>query len=182
MKQTFKRKKQAGFTLVEALVAVGVMSAGILSLLPIFTQGLKISYQNQMQYIAQQKAQEAMESIFTARDTRLVSSAKITNVSEGGIFLDGPQPLLASGPDGLYGTADDDTNNPDSIVVAPGPDQMFGTADDVTLNLNPFMTRTIQIIPDAKQTNLNDIAITINWTYQGQTSSYVLQGAISNFD
>ena len=181
MKQIFKSKKQAGFTLVEALVAVGVMGAGILSLLPIFTQGLKVSYQNQMQYIAQQKAQEAMESIFTARDTRLVSSAKITNVSEGGIFLDGPQPLLASGPDGLYGTADDDASNPDAIVIGPGPDKMFGTADDVQLNLT-FMKRTIQITPNPNQTNLKNITITINWTYEGQTSSYVLQGLISSFD
>lgn len=182
MKRIFRSKKQAGFTLAEAMIAVGVMGAGILSLLPIFTQGLKANYQTQIQYIAQQKAEEAMESIFTARDTRLVASAKITNVSEGGIFLDGPQPLYASGPDGLYGTADDDSTNPDSIIIGPGPDQMFGTADDVKLNLNPFMTRTIQIVPNALQPNLNNITITINWTYEGQTSSYVLQGLISSFD
>lgn len=182
MNSVLKKKNQKGFTLIEAMVSVGVMGVGILSLLPIFTQGLNANYQTQIQFIAQQKAQEAMESIFTARDTRLVTSAQIFNVSEGGIFLDGARPLYASGPDGLYGTADDDSSNPDTIVVAPGPDQMFGTADDVTINLNPFMTRTIQIVPDAKQTNLKDITITINWTYAGQTSSYVLQGCISNFD
>jgi type II secretory pathway pseudopilin PulG len=182
MNLRFKNKNQKGFTLVEAMVSVGVMSLGILSLLPIFTQGLNANYQTQIQFVAQQKAQEAMESIFTARDTRLVGSAQITNVSEGGIFLDGPQPLYASGPDGLYGTADDDSTNPDSIVIGPGPDQMFGTADDVKINLNPFMTRTIQIVPNATQTNLKNITITINWTYAGQTSSYTLNGAISNFD
>ena len=181
MKRIRNNNKQAGFTLVEALIAVGVMGAGILSLLPIFTAGLKANSQLQIQYIAQQKAQEAMESIFTARDTRLVSSAKIYNVSEGGIFLDGPQPLLAAGPDGLYGTADDDASNPDSIVTGPGPDQMFGTADDVQVNLNPFMTRTIQITPNV-QPNLKNITITINYTYEGVSSSYVLQGLISTFD
>jgi type II secretory pathway pseudopilin PulG len=181
MKRMLKSKKQAGFTLAEAMISVGVMGVGILSLLPIFTAGMKANNQTQIQYIAQQKAQEAMESIFTARDTRLVSSAQITNVSEGGIFLDGPQPLYASGPDGLYGTADDDSTNPDSIVIGPGPDKMFGTADDVKLNLNPFMTRQIQITPNV-QPNLKNIIITIKWTYEGQSSSYVLQGLISTFD
>jgi type II secretory pathway pseudopilin PulG len=181
MKRIRKGNKQAGFTLAEAMISVGVMGAGILSLLPIFTAGMKANYQTQIQYIAQQKAQEAMESIFTARDTRLVASNLITNVSEGGIFLDGPQPLYAAGPDGLYGTADDDATNPDSIITGPGPDKMFGTADDVKINLNPFMTRTIQITPNV-QPNLKNIIITINWTYEGQSSSYVLQGLISTFD
>jgi prepilin-type N-terminal cleavage/methylation domain-containing protein len=181
MKKSFKRRMQKGFTLIECLVATAVMTAGILSLVPIFTQGLKANSQAQIQYIAQQKAQEAMESIFTARDTRLVTAAQIANVSAGGIFMDGQQQLLAAGPDGLYGTADDDTNNPDTIVVAPGPDQIFGTADDVTINLNPFMTRTIVITPSANTPNLKTITVTINWTYEGQSSQYQLSSFISNF-
>jgi type IV pilus modification protein PilV len=181
MKLVVKVHKQKGFTLVECLVAVAIMSAGILSLIPIFTRGLAANYQTQMQYIAQQKAQEAMESIFTARDTRLVTSAQIANVADGGIFSNGPQQLLAPGPDGLYGTADDDTNNPDTIVVAPGPDKIFGTADDVTINLNPFMTRTITITPVANTPNLKAIVVTVTWTFEGQTSTYSVQSLISNF-
>lgn len=181
MKELFKLRKQKGFTLIECMVAGAVMTVGILSLVPIFTQGLKANSQTQIQYIAQQKAQEAMESIFTARDTRMVSSAQIANVSAGGIFMDGPQQLLAAGPDGLFGTADDDATNPDSIVIAPGPDQIFGTADDVSINLNPFMTRTITITPSANTPNLKTILVTITWTYQGQTSTYTLQSLISSF-
>ncbi|HKM81702.1 MAG TPA: prepilin-type N-terminal cleavage/methylation domain-containing protein [Candidatus Acidoferrum sp.] len=175
-------RKQKGFTLIEVMVAMAVLVAGVLSLVSIFTQGLRASYQTQIQYIAQQKAQEAMESIFTARDTRLVTSAQINNVSNGGIFMDNAQPLCATGPDGLFGTADDDcTNNPDGIVVAPGPDKIFGTADDVTINLNPWMTRTILIAPVANTTNLKSITVTVKWTFEGQTSQYVIQSLISNF-
>lgn len=176
-----KIRKQRGFTLIEAMIAMGVLAVGILSLASIFTQGLNASYQTQIQYIAQQKAQEAMESIFTARDTRLVSSSQINNVANGGIFLGGPQPLLAPGPDGLYGTADDDATNPDAIVVAPGPDKIFGTADDISINLNPWMTRTIVIAPSPKTANLKTITITINWTYGGQASQYQIVSFISNF-
>lgn len=181
MNRNLHVRKQKGFTLLETMIATVIMSVGVLTLASFFAQGLKSVSQTEIQYIAQQKAQEAMESIFTARDTRLLSSAQIYNVSEGGVFLDGPQPLLASGPDGLYGTADDDTNNPDGVVVAPGPDKIFGTADDVIMPLNPWMTRTIQITPSANTTNLKNIIITINWTYQGQPQQYQLVSLISNF-
>jgi len=110
-----------------------------------------------------------------------VTSAQINNVSNGGIFKDNAQSLCAPGPDGLFGTSDDDCTNPDSIVVAPGPDNIFGTADDITVNLNPWMTRTIVIAPVANTPNLKSITVTINWTYQGQTSSYQLVSFISNF-
>ncbi len=176
-----KPRKQRGFTLVEVMVATAVLVFGVLSLVSVFTQGLRASFQTQIQYIAQQKAQEAMESIFTARDTRLVTSSQINNVSQGGIFMDNAQPLCDPGPDGLFGTADDNCNIPDSIVVAPGPDQIFGTADDVSINLNPWMTRTIVIAPAANTTNLKTVTVTINWKYQGQTSQYQVVSFISNF-
>jgi prepilin-type N-terminal cleavage/methylation domain-containing protein len=174
-------RKQKGFTLIEAMIAMAVLSFGILSLASIFTQGLKASSQTQIQYIAQQKAQEAMETIFTARDTRLLTAAQINNVSNGGVFMDGPQPLLAPGPDGLFGTADDDAANPDGIVISPGPDKIFGTADDVTINLNPWMTRTILIQPVPNTPNLKSITVTINWTLAGQSSQYQVVSFISNF-
>jgi prepilin-type N-terminal cleavage/methylation domain-containing protein len=174
-------RRQKGFTLLETMIATVIMSVGILAMASFFAQGLKSVSQTQIQYIAQQKAQEAMETIFTARDTRLLTSNQITNVSEGGVFLDGPQPLLAAGPDGLYGTADDDTTNPDGVVVSPGPDKIFGTADDVIMPLNPWMTRTIQITPSANTTNLKNIVITIQWTYQGQKQQYQIVSMISNY-
>jgi prepilin-type N-terminal cleavage/methylation domain-containing protein len=128
MKKILKHRAEKGFTLLETVVAMAILSFGILTLASIYTQGVKASYQSQIQFIAQEKAQEALETIFTARDTQLLSFAQINNVSQGGVFLDGPQPLLAPGPDGLVGTADDDATNPDSVVVAPGPDNILGNA------------------------------------------------------
>lgn len=181
MKRNLRLRVQQGFTLIEVMVAMVVMAVGILSLASIFTQGLKASNQSQIQYIAQQKAQEAMESIFTARDTRLLSTNQINNVSNGGVFMDGPQSLLAPGPDGLFGTADDDANNPDAIVVAPGPDNIFGTADDVSVSLAPWMTRTIVIRPVPNTPSLKSIQVTMQWTYAGQTFQYQINSFISDF-
>jgi len=181
MSMNHKTRAQRGFTLIEVMFSLMILTVGVLSLASIFTQGLKASSQTQIQYIAQQKAQEAMETIFTARDTKVLSWAQIANVSVGGVFKDGPQPLCAPGPDGLFGTQDDDTSTPDSITVAPGPDGIFGTADDVMVNLNPWMTRTIAISPAAGTPNLNVITVTIKWTYEGQSQQFVLVSYISNY-
>jgi len=181
MHKSRRVQTQKGFTLIEVMIAMGVLAFGVLSLVSVFTQGLRASYQTQIQYIAQQKAQEALETIFTARDTKILSWAQIANVSKGGVFKDGAQSLCASGPDGLFGTQDDDCTVPDGITTGPGPDGDFGTADDVVTNLNPWMKRTILIAPVATTPNLNQITITINWTFQGQSSTYVLVSYISNF-
>lgn len=180
MQRNRKVRTQSGFTLIEVLFSLILLSIGVLTLAGYFAKGLQSSYQTQIQYIAQQKAQEAMETIFTARDTQVLTWSQIANVSAGGVFKDGPQPLCAPGPDGLFGTEDDITSQPDGITVAPGPDGIFGTADDVIINLNPWMTRTIQITPTATA-NLNQITVTINWAYEGQVSNYVLVSYISNY-
>ncbi len=62
--------------------------------------------------IAREKAREAIESVHAARDTGEASWATIRNVLDGGVFLDGAQPIKDPGDDGLVNTADDgDENN-----------------------------------------------------------------------
>jgi prepilin-type N-terminal cleavage/methylation domain-containing protein len=185
MRKVTRLRTQKGFTLIECMVAGLVMTAGILSLASIFAQGLQTSNQAQIQYIAQQKAQEMLETIFTARDTQQLTWNQINNVGVStGVFEANAQPLLAAGPDGLYGTADDVTANPDTIVIGPGPDKIFGTADDVIINLNPFMTRTVAISPASvggvPSQTLKTIQVTINWTYEGKSSQYQINCLISN--
>jgi hypothetical protein len=163
------------------MVAMVVLSFGILSLASVYTQGLKVSNSNQISFIAQQKAQEAMETIFTARDAGTLTFAKIANVSQNGVFLDGPQPLYAAGPDGVLGTGDDDAATPNVIVTGPGTDKILGTADDTIINLNPWMTRTIAIVPVPNTPRLNQVTITVNYVYQGQAGQFVLVSYISGW-
>jgi prepilin-type N-terminal cleavage/methylation domain-containing protein len=173
--------KQKGFTLLETMIAMAVLSFGVLSLASFYTSGLKNSNRVQMQYIANQKAQEALESIFTARDTQQLAFTSINNVSAGGVFLDGPQPLLAPGPDGIIGTADDDTNNPDVIITGPGPDNILGTADDTFIPLNPWMTRTIKFTQLVNYNNMIQVTITINYNYVGQAGQVQVVSYISSY-
>jgi hypothetical protein len=87
---------------------------------------------SQDQLIATQRAAEAIESVFKARDSRVLTWAQIRNVAgasgqDGGVFADGPQQVRQTGPDGLVNTADDGAP---LEVVRPGPDGLLGTADD----------------------------------------------------
>jgi type II secretory pathway pseudopilin PulG len=179
------QRRQAGFTLVEALIAMLVLAFGILSLAGVFAQGIAVASMTQMDYIAENKAEEAIESIFAARDSKQQPWANIRNVkggsgSDGGIFLDGPRPLVAPGVDGLYGTADDDLTTPDVVILGPGPDNLLGTSDDMVLPLTG-MTRTIAITDITGQPNLRQITITMNYQVGHTTRQYTVLSYISQF-
>ncbi len=139
------RPLQRGFTLIETMIAIAVLAFGLLSLVAVYSQGILYRASSQADLVAKEKAAEAIESIFTARDTSILTWAQIRNVSAGGgaVFLDGARPLLDPGPDGLVNTADDNPALPDSIVD-PGPDGILGTADDIIIPLNNY-TREIRI-------------------------------------
>lgn len=179
------RKEQGGFTLIEALIALVVLTFGVLSLAGVFAQGLLVANMTQMDYIAQKKAQEAMESVFAARDSKQLTWSNIYNVlgtsgTDGGIFLDGPRPLVAPGPDGLYGTADDVLIQPDVVILGPGPDGKLGTADDVVFPLSG-MTRTISIVDLAGETNVRQITVTINYQVGRTKRQFTLLSYIAQF-
>ena len=138
---------QRGFSLIETAMALGVLSVGLMGAAAVLTSGLNLVQSSPFDLIATQKAAEAVESVFSARDSHVLVWAQIRNVlgasgTDGGIFLDGAQPLKLVGPDGLVNTAAD-TTQPVETMVFPGPDQMMFTADDVTVTLSGY-TRASQ--------------------------------------
>jgi type II secretory pathway pseudopilin PulG len=171
----------AGFTLIEAMISIMILSFGVLSLAAVYAQGIMYASLTQYDYIAEKKAEEAVETIFTARDTKVLTWAQIQNVAQGGVFLGGPQPLLDPGADGLVGTADDNAALPDSIIIGPGPDGILGTADDLVVNLNPWMKRTVGITAVTGETNLRQITVTINYQVGKIQRTYTLISYISAF-
>jgi type II secretory pathway pseudopilin PulG len=177
--------QEAGFTILEALIAIAILSFGILSLAAVYAQGIQVANMTQMDYIAEKKAEEAVETIFAARDSKILAWTNIRNVTgaggaNDGVFLVGAQPLLAAGPDGLYGTADDDPANPTVVIVGPGPDKILGTADDVVMSLKN-MTRTIVIADVPPAGGLRQITITMSYTAGRMTRQYTLISYIAQF-
>jgi hypothetical protein len=162
-----------------------ILAIGILSMIDVMAQGLKVSSGTQYDFIAKKKAEEAIEAIFTARNTQEKSWDQIQNISNGGIFKDGPQPLYAPGNDGLVGTINDDAAHPDVVIAGPGPDGIMGTADDVVLPLSGMgMTRQIQIgtILDKNGNptpNLRQITVTMNYTVAGRPKTQTFIAYIS---
>ncbi len=97
-----------GFSLIEVIVAMSILMVGLLGLAQVFYFGLAIVGTSSAQLIAREKAREAIESVHTARDTRVITWAQIRNVDAarparpsagrsrrghtgGGVFLNGEQ-------------------------------------------------------------------------------------------
>jgi type II secretory pathway pseudopilin PulG len=175
MEQNAVRSSQSGFSLLETVFAIGILSAGALGMASVFTQGMQKTTSSPDELVATQKAAEAIESVFSARDSHSITWAQIRNESAGGIFKNGAQPLTVAGLDGIVNTHDDGAIE---SVDLPGPDQQLGTADDVTKVLNEF-TREIAITD--LTVDLRSITVTITFSANGQTRSYVLTALISSF-
>jgi prepilin-type N-terminal cleavage/methylation domain-containing protein len=173
-----RRKREQGFTLIETMIAILVLAFGVLALAATFADGITYMVSSQDDFIAQQKAQEAVESIFTARDSSAVPFTSIANTTNGGIFTVGPTPLCDPGPDGIVGTVDDNcAANAIDCIESPGPDGILGTADDVCNPLTDF-TRTIAITPVSA--GLNQITVTMNYRSGRLTRQYQLVTYISS--
>jgi prepilin-type N-terminal cleavage/methylation domain-containing protein len=153
-KSVREHSTERGFTLLEVMIAIVVMTIGLLAVMASFATAITATASAQEDLIARHKALDAMESIYTARNSQQLPFTSINNTTATppGIFEPGPQPLLCAGNDGIVGTADDSNcTAPDTGVacpggveclVLPGPDGILGTADDVTQSLSNF-TRTI---------------------------------------
>jgi type II secretory pathway pseudopilin PulG len=172
---------EAGFSLVESLIAVGILAFGMLAIALAFLQGTMQLSGSQLDVLAREKAAEAIESVFTSRDTRTIQWAQIRNVEgpvggAGGVFLDGARPLSRPGPDGLVNTADDDQQL--ESLVMPGPDGLLGTPDDINQPLSQF-TREVAI-RDVSLT-LRQLTVIIRYRVGNTPREYSISTFISSY-
>jgi type II secretory pathway pseudopilin PulG len=184
MHHATKRHSDKGFTLLETMIALMVLFVGLLGLAAMLGDALAYMRGSQDDFIAQQKAQEAAEAIFTAKYTNGITWAQVQNngaLTPTGLFLNGPQPILQPGPiDGLVGTVAD-SGQPAEFILAPGPDGKLGTADDVQMPLTEF-TRAITITPYPGNTNLRQIQIQVFYNTGRFRRTYTMNTYISSFN
>jgi len=167
-----------GFSLAETVIALGVLTTGVLGAAGVFVTGMRNLSSAPGDIVSAQKAAQAIEAVYSARDSGKLTWAQIKNVSNGGVFLDGAKPLKLPGPDGLVNTADDTTV--ESITV-PGKDQLFGTADDTVVTYSTF-TRQIAITDvSGENGDLRKIVVTITYQNGSSTKTYTLTTYISSF-
>jgi prepilin-type N-terminal cleavage/methylation domain-containing protein len=185
-----RARGEAGFSLIEVVAALSILLVGLLGLAQVFYFGLSIASTSSTQLIAREKAREAIESIHTARDTRIITWDQIRNAGApncaafpgttgngGGQFMTGIQSLEAAGDDGLVATADDD-----GYEMAPGEDLTLGTADDEPLE---GFRRDVTICDVDGNANLRLISVTIEFDGSAavgqRTRTYTLTSYISSF-
>ena len=194
-KSSQRKSSERGFTLIEVMISVAVLTIGIVAMIGAFGAAVTATQYAEFDLIARQKALQAMESIYTARNTSQITFSQIANIGSGGIFTVGPTQLLSAGPDGLVNTADDVNfaasgacpAGPECVVL-PGPDGILGTADDTALSLATF-TRQIQInkVLEADgvtvDPNLKQIIVTVTYQKNGGSNvrTYTVDALISAF-
>lgn len=174
-----------GFSLIEVLVSMGVLTAGLLSLVGIFTVSLWRVSSSSTQIVAREKAREAIESVHAARDTGLVSWQNIQNVANGGIFLPGEQPLKMPGADGIVNTADDEAAAMETMRK-PGPDGILGSSDDEVNELNDFrreiiISNTTYSGTSTVNPNLRRITVNVKFRVYDVWRTYSVETFISSY-
>jgi len=157
--QTAAERKQRGFALLETLIAIVVLMIGLLAVLATFASLSATLPRCRMTALPAKKAAEAMESIFTARQTNQITFSQIQNQGAGnGIFKVGVNPMTDPGNDGLDGTPDD---VPAAPIRLPGKSGVItNTSQDVLVDLGNF-TRQIQIADVPGNPNVRQITVTV---------------------
>jgi prepilin-type N-terminal cleavage/methylation domain-containing protein len=183
-----RKQAESGFSLLEVLISMAVLTIGLVSLLSVFGLAMASTQTSQQDMIAKQLANESLESIVTARNSSQLAWDQVQNVGQGdgnGIFAVGLQQMNLPGVDGIYGTTDD--SGVRQTLRDPGPDGIFGNSDDIYIPLTGYQ-RQIQF-SDVQDANGNTIpsvrAITISVQYaatqSGQIKNYVLSSYISQY-
>ena len=183
-----RSSRQDGFTLIEVLIASAIMTIGLLAVLGMFTTALSATQSSQLDQLSHARATQALESVYTARQTAQLGWDSINNTGTlTGIFTSGMTTLTDPGPDGLDGTADDVATAP---IILPGPDGILGgshAADDQTISLANFkrqiaITQAIDPNTGAQIPTLKQVVVTIQYpSSTGIVRSYQVQALVSQY-
>ena len=191
-----RKQAERGFSLLEVVISMAVLTVGMVSLLGVFGLAMASTQTSQQDMIAKQLANESYESIITARNTAQLTwddiqntgstNCPVTGDATCGIFLNGVQPIYNAGADGIYGTADDAASG-EQTLQDPGTDGIYQTADDIMIPLIGYQ-RTIAFgtVYDAAGNAVPSVrAVTITVQYStsqtSQQKTYILNSYISQY-
>ena len=170
-----KAKSERGFTLIEMLIATVVTAVGLLAMIGLFAQSLATMQYAQEDIVAKQKAREALEGVYAARDDTSLNFNQIDNFANGGIFKDGMVPLMLNTTTGISGTTSD-SNTPDYVML-----------DGRNVNLTNFQRQILFTpVPAAggggNDPNIKQVTVTVQVASPGRgPRTYVVTGYVSRF-
>lgn len=125
------KERETGFTYIEVMVAIVILTIGILAQLSALSLSMLRAGESEQRNIARQIGSSTIESIFAARDLGSAggignwNAVNMSDVHAEGIFRPGWNPIREdAGADGIQGTADD--------ACAAGTNCVVGTYTNVS--------------------------------------------------
>ena len=149
--QKRRRAGEAGFTLIESVIAVAILTIGLIGTAAAITTAWK--YQRISRNVAEAKSilLAQIEEIHSLRDSRRLRFRQIDNVSTLPTNITGARVTFTGFLDGFQPVYDN-----------PGTDGVFGTYDDTGSPRVGFM-RQIQIVDPPGDTNFKQITVTVQY-------------------
>jgi len=177
------KRPEQGFSLIEVMISIVVLTIGLVALLAVFGVAIASTQASQEDLVAKQLASEAMENIFTARDTdqvdpvlgRPIEWDDLQNAPDG-IFVSGQQPINQPGGDGIIGTADD---SPARTLDIADPDGVIRGKTQPLTNFKRSITLTD--VPGSGTVRSITIVITYSTARSPIPKTYTLSGYISQY-
>ena len=171
-----------------------ILTVGLVGLLGVFGVAISATQTTQQDMIAKQLANEAYESIITARNTTQIGWDDVQNVGSGycplsgvspcGIFQTDFNPIYLPTTTGKYaGIVGTVAHGAAQTLEEPGPNGNYGDTDDIIMSLTNYK-RSILISELSPQvSSLRSVTITIKYTTpRMQTAkNYILNAYISQY-
>jgi type II secretory pathway pseudopilin PulG len=175
-----KRSNEAGFSIIDVMIAVTILLVGVLALVAATARAIVNTTISQETLIAKQFAASTIEGIFSARDLDSLGWNAVGNVGSseipGGTFVTGEQDIWpTAGADGIVGTSDDSS----------GPDGIAGNSDDGTPAEGYRRRITISNVPDpirpSATPSLRRIDVTILYSVGGKQFEETFTTFVANY-
>jgi hypothetical protein len=175
---------EAGISMIEVMISSLILTVSLLAVAAAMGQGIRAMNIVQDQLIAKQKARETLESVFTSRSTQNVTFDQIQSEGEGGIFLEGFQPIRGMGVDGIANTDDDAATGIETISL-PGPDGLLDTEDDETRSLTNYsrkVTFSEVLLPSGTtDEDIRKVTVEVQFVVNGHPWTVSVSSLISRY-
>lgn len=163
------RSNESGFTLLESIVAIAILTIGLVGTAAAVTYALQFSAISQNVTKSKLLLMASVEQIESLRNSRRLEYKQIANAGAvnntdvvntfSGFSTDYLPIYETPGADGVFGTADD--------TISPGADGNYGTADDGPAQALPQYAR--QIIITELSGSIKKVQVNVRYPGKGDT-------------